>query len=106
MAETETKRFERTGDARQVSMPVATVAALLASFVSAGGTSSLMGSSAREGQIRIEGRLDAMAAEMRRQGDDQRTGLAVINARLDAQDDRLRAVELHQARSGGPAPPR
>lgn len=95
--------------ARSLSIPVATVAALLSAVLAGGSGSYLTGSSVsatmREGQIRMEGQLQALRDEMRRIGDDTRAGFARVDAQARDQDQRLRAVELHQARTN-PTPPR
>lgn len=94
---------------RTLSVPVATVAALLSAVVAGGGGSYLTGSSVsatmREGQIRMEGQLQSLRDEVRRLGDDQRAVIVRLDAADRAMDERIRAVELHMARMGA-TPPR
>lgn len=95
---------------RQVTIPVAAVAALLTAVLAGGGGSYLTGSSVsatmREGQIRMEGQLQAVRDELRRIGDDTRAGFARVDGNVRDLDQRVRAVELHQARQGAPVSPR
>lgn len=93
---------------RQLTMPVATVAALVIAIVtgltSGGVASSSSAQQQREGQIRLEAGMQQLRDELRRIGDDTRAGFARNDARFDGHDARLRAVELHQARDGAPSP--
>lgn len=98
------KTDDATPPARSLSIPVATVAALLSAMLAGGSGSYLTGSSVsatmREGQIRMEGQLQALRDEVRRLGDDQRAVIVRLDAADRALDERLRSVELHQARAG------
>lgn len=105
---------------RQLTMPVATAAALVIAIVtgltSGGLASSSSSATVRESMVRMEGELKALRDEVRRQGDEQaraaarmeaemRAGFARLDATDRGHDERLRAVELHQARQqGAPAP--
>lgn len=105
MADDETTRTPRRSAERSVSIPLAAVSALGSAVLAGGGGSYLTGSSVtgamREGQIRMEGRLDAIRDEVRRLGDDQRAALGRLEATDRALDERLRALELESARRAG-----
>jgi hypothetical protein len=80
------------------TLPVAAVAALLSALLSGGGASYLTGSSVREGMVRIEGQMESMREELRRQGDGHREALAQIRTDAASRDARLRDIELWRAR--------
>jgi hypothetical protein len=114
VAADETRTYEKRErereprDQRQVSMPVATVGALLSAMLAGGGGSYLTGSSItttmREGQIRLEAQVTALRDDVRRVADDQRAALSRLEGRDQAIDERVRVLELDAARRNGATP--
>jgi hypothetical protein len=102
------KRDREPRDPRQVSMPVATVGALLTSVLSSFGSGAFVANRAesaqREGQIRVELKLEQVAGELRRVADDNRVALTELRSADRAIDERVRALELQDARRGGATP--
>jgi outer membrane murein-binding lipoprotein Lpp len=105
MAE-ETKRFDRS---EKSSMPVTVVASLISAIIAGGGGSYATGASVastlREGMVRLEGQVQALREEVRRQGEDSRAAILRLDARAEGLDMRLRAAELRLERLA-PSPPR
>lgn len=96
MSDGETKRYEKAD--RQLSMPVAAVVALVGSLVSGGVSAKVTGGSAEAGMVRMEAKIEALQDSVTRQGESVRDVVLRLDARDVALDERLRAVELHQAR--------
>lgn len=99
MGEGETKRIERSGGGdRQVGIAPAAAGVLLASFLSAGGASQLVGSSTNASLVKLEVQLEAMREDQKRATD----ALQAVVMRLDGRDAdldaRLRAAELRLER--------
>ena len=121
MSDPSTERLDRDrarrepGEAKQLSMPVATVGALLVSLLSSVGSGTFVSSRASdaqrerdtrdaEGRVRVEARLEALQGEVRRASEMAATYWTELRAQDRSMDERLRAVELQQAR--GPTGPR
>jgi hypothetical protein len=107
----ETARRSRSlAPERAVTLPIAAVASLLSAMLAGGGGSYMTGASVtgamREGQIRLEGRLDQLHEQVRRIHEDQRAALGRMEATDRAHDDRIRALELDAARRSAGAGPR
>lgn len=94
---------------RQVSLPAASVAALVTAVLSGGLGSGLTGSSVsaelREFRVEVKGQLDALRSDMARQASDHRDSMARVEI-LRGQIDELRIwrakVEAREDRGGGP----
>lgn len=85
---TETAKLERNG--REAKIPASVVATIISTLVAGGGV-TFGGWSVREGLVRLEGQVQALRDEVR-------PAVGRIETRQEAFDDRLRAVELEQAR--------
>jgi hypothetical protein len=104
----ETKNYGRP-DKGNGSIPVAVVASLVSAVLAGGGGTYAAGASVsatlREGMVRLEGQVQAMREELRRQGDDAKAAVLRMDTRTEGIDSRLRAAELKLERFG-PQPPR
>lgn len=105
-----TDRYSKRGDRepRQVSLPIATVGALMSAMLAGGSGSYLTGSTLtttmREGQIRLEAQVQGLRDDVRRVADDQRAALARLEARDAGFDERVRVLEIDAARRNGATP--
>lgn len=100
----ETKRYERSSETKQLSMPVATVAALVTALVSGGAAAGISGSSTSAAMVRVETQIEGMRDEQRRSSDTLQAVVLRLDARDAGLDERLRAVELRLERLGGQPP--
>lgn len=104
MAEPETKVYKReSGDGNgKNSIPVTVVATIVGALLSGGVSAKVTGGSAEAGMVRMEAQLEALRDDVRRQGESLHGVVLRLDARDKDLDERLRAVELHQARTSPP----